>query len=78
MTATDTHRAIDAVFRIEQAKHIAGLTVLETAGALTRGMTVIDQRTLRERAAPNCEVLTTVAADAAFDLVADAIRSFSR
>ena len=26
MTATDTHRAIDAVFRIEQAKLIAGLT----------------------------------------------------
>ena len=25
MTATDTHRAIDAVFRIEQAKLIAGL-----------------------------------------------------
>ncbi len=28
MTATDTHRAIDAVFRIEQAKLIAGLTRL--------------------------------------------------
>ena len=26
MTATDTHRAIDAVWRIEQAKLIAGLT----------------------------------------------------
>src|SRR6188474_2149616 len=26
MTATDTHRAIEAVFRIEQAKLIAGLT----------------------------------------------------
>ncbi|HET7852449.1 MAG TPA: RNA polymerase sigma factor [Methyloceanibacter sp.] len=26
MTATDTHRAIDAIFRIEQAKLIAGLT----------------------------------------------------
>src|SRR3990170_2043100 len=28
MTATDTHRAIEAVFRIEQAKLIAGLTRL--------------------------------------------------
>jgi predicted RNA polymerase sigma factor len=26
MTASDTHQAIDAVFRIEQAKLIAGLT----------------------------------------------------
>ncbi len=26
MTATDTHRAIDAVWRIEQARLIAGLT----------------------------------------------------
>ena len=26
MTATDTHRVIEAVFRIEQAKLIAGLT----------------------------------------------------
>ena len=55
-------------------RHVA----VETAGALTRGMTVIDQRTLTERTAPNCDVLTTVDADAAFDLVADAIHAFSR
>ena len=55
-------------------RHVA----VETTGTLTRGMTVIDERTLRERAAPNCDVLTAVAADAAFDLVADAIQSFSR
>ena len=50
---------------------------VETAGALTRGMTVIDQRTLRDRPAPNCDVLAQVDADAAFDLVVDAFRTFS-
>ena len=55
-------------------RHVA----VETTGALTRGMTVIDNRTLRERPPANCEVLTAVDADAAFDLVTDAIRAFSR
>ena len=32
-------------------------------------MTVIDQRTLIDRPAPNCDVLTGVDADAAFDVV---------
>ena len=53
-------------------RHVA----VETAGALTRGMTVIDQRTLRDRPAPNCDVLAQVDADAAFDLVVDAFRTF--
>jgi inosine-uridine nucleoside N-ribohydrolase len=55
-------------------RHVA----VETAGSLTRGMTVIDERTLRERPAANCDVLTGVAAEPAFDLVAEAIRAFSR
>ncbi len=56
------------------ARHV----VVETTGDHTRGMTVIDQRHLVERPAPNCEVLTRVDADGAFDLVADAIAHFSR
>ena len=46
---------------------------VETRGELTRGMTVIDERTLRDRPEPNCDVLTTVDADAAFDVVLAAI-----
>jgi inosine-uridine nucleoside N-ribohydrolase len=55
-------------------RHVA----VETAGALTRGMTVIDNRTLTERPHPNCDVLTSVDADAAFARVDAAIRAFSR
>jgi inosine-uridine nucleoside N-ribohydrolase len=52
-----------------ERRHVA----VETAGRLTRGMTVIDRRTLVERPAPNCDVLTGVDADAAFDLIVEAI-----
>jgi len=51
---------------------------VETRGELTRGMTVIDQRHLLERPAPTCTVATDVDADAAFDVVVDAIGHFSR
>ena len=54
------------------ARHVA----VETSGELTRGMTVIDQRTLVERPPPNCEVLSAVDADAAFDLILEAIAAF--
>ena len=54
-------------------RHVA----VETAGLLTRGMTVIDQRTVRSRPAANCDVLTTVDADAAFERVLAAISSFT-
>jgi inosine-uridine nucleoside N-ribohydrolase len=50
-------------------RHVA----VETQGELTRGMTVIDRRTLLERPAANCEVLTRVDADAAFDLLIAAL-----
>jgi hypothetical protein len=40
-------------------------------------MTVIDQRAITARPAPNCDVLTRVDADAAFELLADAIAHFS-
>jgi purine nucleosidase len=47
--------------------------VVETKGEFTAGMTVIDERLLIERSAPNCDVLVDVDADAAFDLVLEAI-----
>ena len=52
-------------------RHVA----VETAGALTRGMTLIDQRRLVERPAPNTTVLLDVDADAAFAVVVDAVRA---
>jgi inosine-uridine nucleoside N-ribohydrolase len=50
---------------------------VETAGQHTRGMTVIDQRTLIERPEPNCDRLTGVDSDAAWGVVTEAIAHFS-
>lgn len=58
-------------------RHASHVTI-ETAGNLTRGMTVIDQRSLREVLPPNCDRLTTIDADAAFAIVIEAIASFSK
>ncbi len=55
------------------ARHV----VVETRGEHTRGMTVIDRRSITDRNAPNCNVLTAVDADAGFDLLIDAIAHFS-
>jgi len=52
-------------------RHVA----VETRGELTRGMTVIDRRDLIERPDPNCTVLGTVDADAAWQLVVRAIHA---
>jgi len=52
--------------------------VIELAGTHTRGMTLIDTRDLREVKDANCEVLMHVDAERAFDLMIDAIASFSR
>ena len=41
-------------------------------------MTVIDERRVSARPAANCDVLTDVDADAAFDVVVDAIEHFTR
>ena len=49
---------------------------VETTGALTAGMTVIDRRLLTERRDPNCRVLTSVDADAAFQVILDAIARY--
>ncbi len=54
-------------------RHVA----IETLGEHTRGMTVIDERLLRERPAPNCEVLAGVDDAAAFEIVVEAITHFS-
>ena len=54
-------------------RHVA----VETAGHLTRGMTVIDQRTVSNRPDPNCDVLTKVDSDGAFERVLAAITAFS-
>lgn len=51
--------------------------VVETSGEFTRGMTVIDERHIIEREAPNCEVLTRIDHDAGFDLLIDAVGHFS-
>jgi inosine-uridine nucleoside N-ribohydrolase len=51
--------------------------VVETDGRHTRGMTLIDQRHLLDRPEPNCAVLTTIDADAAFDVIVQSIASFS-
>ena len=50
---------------------------IETTGRFTRGMTVIDQRHLRERLAPTCTVFTAVDAEAGFGIVTEAIGHFS-
>lgn len=52
-----------------RAKHV----VVETTGQHTRGMTLIDQRQRNDMPAPNAEVLWTVDADAAFEVITAAI-----
>jgi inosine-uridine nucleoside N-ribohydrolase len=54
----------------------AHITV-ETAGIRTLGMTVIDQRDLKEVLAGNCTLQTHVDPDAAWQVVVDAIAHFS-
>jgi len=56
------------------ARHVA----IEVRGDLTRGMTVIDRRTVTDRPPPNCEVLVGVDAEQAFDLLVDALAHYSR
>ena len=51
--------------------------VVETSGEFTRGMTLIDQRGLIERLDPNCTVQWDVDAQAAFDVIVEAIAAFS-
>ena len=54
------------------ARHVA----VETAGRLTRGMTVVDRRTALDRPAANCDVLERIDADAAWAVIVEAIASY--
>jgi inosine-uridine nucleoside N-ribohydrolase len=56
-----------------EARHVA----VETAGRLTRGMTVIDRRTSSDRPPPTCDVLTRIDADAAWDVIVAAVASYA-
>ena len=51
---------------------------IETHGLRTAGMTIIDQRDLKEVPDANCDVQVDVDADAAWDVVVEAIAHFSR
>jgi pyrimidine-specific ribonucleoside hydrolase len=50
--------------------------VVETGGQHTRGMTVVDLRTLKERPSPNVDVLMGVDDEAGFEIILDAVASF--
>ena len=51
--------------------------VVETKGAITRGMTMIDRRGLNDRPSPNCTVVWEVDAARAFDVIVESIATFS-
>lgn len=70
--------AVLAVTHPELFDRIDRHVAIETATSLTRGMTVIDERLLLERRAPNTEVLVDVDDERAFAVVHDAIVRFSR
>ena len=50
---------------------------VETTSELTRGLTLIDDRMLLERPAPNTTLLETIQAEPAFDLIVDAVEHFA-
>ncbi len=70
--------AVFAVTHPDLFRRAARNVTIETRGEHTRGMTVIDQRTITARSAPNCDVLTAVDDRAVFDLLLSAIAHFSR
>ncbi|HRB03082.1 MAG TPA: nucleoside hydrolase, partial [Ilumatobacteraceae bacterium] len=47
---------------------------IETQGRLTAGMTVIDQRDLREVPDANCDWITGIDSDAAWQIIVEAVR----
>jgi inosine-uridine nucleoside N-ribohydrolase len=70
--------AVLALTHPELFGHEPRHVVIETMGEHTRGMTVIDRRPRSDRAEPNCEMMTTIDADAAFEVLLGAFRHFSR
>ncbi|NQY56371.1 MAG: nucleoside hydrolase [Ilumatobacteraceae bacterium] len=69
--------AVLAITHPEVFTSVARHVQVELRGSVTRGMTVIDLRQITDRPAPNCEVLATVDADAAFEVVRAAIEHYS-
>lgn len=67
-----------AVCRPDLFTSTARFVDIVTDGEHTRGMTVIDRRTLLDRPAANCTVLDDVNADAAWQIVVDAVAAATR
>jgi inosine-uridine nucleoside N-ribohydrolase len=73
LDVTHQFRAVLALTHPHLFERAARHVVIETSGEHTRGMTVIDQRNLVDRPAPNCDVLESVDPEATFDVIVDAI-----
>jgi len=67
--------AVLAVTHPELFEYTERRVTVETHGAYTTGMTVIDRRDISERSAPNARVLDRVDADAAWQIVLGALAS---
>ena len=67
--------AVLAVTHPHLFEHTERHVTVETCGAYTTGMTVIDRRDISERGEPNARVLDRVDADAAWQIVLDALAS---
>lgn len=80
MTAAAVHDplAVLAISRPELFERTRRHVAVETVGTLTRGMTVIDQRDLIDRPAPNCDVISAVDVDGAWSVLIEAITAFGR
>ena len=70
--------AVFAVTHPQLCTRVAQHVAIEVDGGLTRGMTVIDRRTVTDRPTANCEVLVGVDDERVFDLLVDALAHFSR
>jgi inosine-uridine nucleoside N-ribohydrolase len=70
--------AVLAVTHPSLCRRTARHVDVETVGELTRGMTVIDRRTLHDRPAPTCDVVDDLDVDGAWTAVIEAIASFTR
>lgn len=67
--------AVLAVTHPDLFEHTERHVTVEARGAYTTGMTVIDRRDISERGEPNARVLDRVDADAAWQIVLDALAS---
>lgn len=69
--------AVLALTHRELFTHRDAHVVVEVHGAHTRGMTLVDNRPIREREPDNVELLETVDVDRLFAILTDAIATFS-